>query len=35
METQAALELLEFMNESITSFHGAYAVKTILDEEGF
>lgn len=35
METQAALELLEFMNESITSFHGAYAVKTILEEEGF
>lgn len=35
MEKQQALELLEFINESVTAYHGAYAVKTMLDEEGF
>lgn len=35
MEQELALELLEFMNESITAYHAAYAVKDILDEEGF
>ena len=35
MEKQLALELLDFINESITAYHAAYAVKSTLDEEGF
>lgn len=35
MEKQLALELLDFINESVTAYHGAYAMKSILDEEGF
>jgi aspartyl aminopeptidase len=35
VEKQLALELLDFINESITAYHGAYEVKSMLDEEGF
>jgi aspartyl aminopeptidase len=35
LEKQLALELLDFINESVTAYHGAYAMKSILDEEGF
>lgn len=35
MENKLALELLDFINESKTAYHGAHAVKSMLDKEGF
>lgn len=35
MEKQLALELLEFINESPTAYHGAHMVKAMLAEEGY
>lgn len=35
MEKKLALELLNFINESPTSYHAASTVKSMLDEEGF
>ena len=35
MEKQLALELLDFINQSPTAYHGAHIVKAMLDEEGY
>lgn len=35
MEKQLALELIDFLNDSPSQYHGAYAVKSLLDENGF
>ncbi|MBD7911808.1 MULTISPECIES: M18 family aminopeptidase [Clostridium] len=35
MENQLALELLDFIKESPTAYHGAHTVKNLLDKEGF
>lgn len=35
MENKLALELLDFINESKTAYHGAHTVKSMLDKEGF
>jgi aspartyl aminopeptidase len=35
MEDQLALELLDFIKESPTAYHGAHAVKSMLEKDGF
>jgi len=35
VEEQLALELLDFINESVTAYHGVNTAKSILNKEGF